>query len=106
VLDEHRRITRYDGAVRNMAEFIDNANGCLLHRNVETNVMGLRHGMAPIEDWARHRAADAISARPELPHLSPTRRRACIEHARRSVDLRAACLPASTSDRRRALLRS
>jgi hypothetical protein len=65
VLDEHRRITRYDGAVRNMAEFIDNANGCLLHRNVETNVMGLRHGMAPMKDWARHRAADAISARPE-----------------------------------------
>jgi hypothetical protein len=26
VLDEHRRITRYDGAVRNLAEFIDNAN--------------------------------------------------------------------------------
>jgi len=49
VLDEHRRITRYDGAVRNMAEFIDNANGCLLHRNVETNVMGLRHGMAPMK---------------------------------------------------------
>jgi transposase len=33
--------------VRNMTEFIDNANGRLLHRNVEANVMGLRHGMPP-----------------------------------------------------------
>ena len=49
--------------------------------------------MAPMKDWARHRAADAISARPELPHLSPARRRACLEHVRRtlSVSERRAC---------------
>nr|BAM13940.1 hypothetical protein [Pseudomonas sp. K-62] len=68
------------GPVHDLAMGIDDADRGLLHGDIEADVVLLAHGGAPGLDRSAIMPPLPLREAPRIPHLSPARRRACVEH--------------------------